>query len=154
MQLHKKGHWVVTVSLVHFALPGAAAAVEPAEAMRLGQEAEKEGDHKAAIAYYTQAIEARPSWSDGTWSAAHFLRGAAFGQVALDSKGQDDRAFAANLRKAMEDYAAAIRYDRTNAAAFWNRALLHLANGDQEKARSDSREAHRLHPEKYPVLGE
>jgi tetratricopeptide (TPR) repeat protein len=146
--------WVVAIATILVVLPASASAIEPVEAMRLGQEAEKNGNHEAAIAYYTKAIDAKPAWSDGTWSAAHFLRGAAYGQAALDSKGRDERAFAANLRKAMEDYAASIRHDRSNAAAFWNRALLHLANGDRQKARQDSEEAHRLNPEKYSVLAD
>jgi|SRR5437016_1065089 len=104
-----------------------------------GLSAEKRGDHAAAVAHYTRAIEADPKYAD-----AYFERG--YSNVQLrrsadapgNSRDYEDRAIL--------DYSEAISLDPMRGDAYYNRAMLHSSRALYREAAEDLLSAVKLKP--------
>ncbi|MEK7775070.1 MAG: tetratricopeptide repeat protein [Candidatus Zixiibacteriota bacterium] len=104
------------------------------------------GDYSGAIANYTQAVEAKPSYAD-----AYLMRAEAYRAVKDPKSAHDDYIRAAEIYRFRRDpasaqtsFAKAIEVDSRSLAAYLGRADLFLTQGQEIAALADYEAAVRL----------
>ncbi|HLF95078.1 MAG TPA: tetratricopeptide repeat protein [Planctomycetota bacterium] len=104
-----------------------------------GRAQAREGDHAAAVASYTRALQAHPEFSE-----AYYERGYAHLQMRIQPGAEENSR--SHETRALEDYSMAIRYNPAFADAFFNRAMILSSRAQYKQAVEDLLNACRYKP--------